>query len=169
MNINMIIFLDFDGVLHPDAVYRPRNKALELRAPGELFMHAPILEEALSFYPEAQIILSTSWVRMLGYERTLEKMPPNLAARVTGATWHKHMAQGGLDPFSWMTRYEQIIAHINRHGVQKWLAIDDLHSGTEVVNWPKQHRHLLVLTEEAKGLGCLEAQANLKTILDLQK
>ncbi len=38
----MILFLDFDGVLHPDAVYLTR-RGVELRAPGELFMWAPIL------------------------------------------------------------------------------------------------------------------------------
>lgn len=159
----MIIYLDFDGVLHPDAVYSSRNKPLELRAPGELFMHAKILEDALAFYPESKIILSTSWVRMLGYERTLKKMPPKLKDCVIGATWHKSMRQGNQDPHSWMTRYEQILAHVNRNGISKWLAIDDLHSGTE--DWPAEHLNKLVLTEQDKGLGCEDAQADLNTKL----
>ena len=161
----MIIFLDFDGVLHPDAVYSPRNKPLELRAPGELFMHAPVLIEALAYYPEAEIVLSTSWVRVLGYERTLKKMPLKLAERVTGATWHKHMVIDGQDPFSWMNRYEQIESHVKRNGIKKWLAIDDLHSGSELNQWPEKCRHLLVLTEESNGLGCPETQAELNTKL----
>lgn len=159
----MIIFLDFDGVLHPDAVYSPRNKPLELRAPGELFMHAPILEDALAFHPEGKIILSTSWVRVLGYERTLNKMPVNLQARVIGATWHKHMVQGGQDPFSWMNRCEQIESHVKRNGIKRWLAIDDLHSGSE--DWSTEHMNRLVLTEQSKGLGSIEAQADLNTKL----
>lgn len=161
----MIIFLDFDGVLHPDAVYSPRNRPLELRAPGELFMHAPVLIEALAYYPEAEIVLSTSWVRVLGYERTLKKMPVNLQARVIGATWHKHMVIDGQDPFSWMNRYEQIESHVKRNGIKKWLAVDDLHSGSELYQWPENSRHLLVLTEENKGLGCPDAQADLITKL----
>ena len=32
-----VLFLDFDGVLHPDEVYLTR-RGPELRAPGELFM-----------------------------------------------------------------------------------------------------------------------------------
>jgi hypothetical protein len=158
----MIIYLDFDGVLHPDAVFRPSNKPLELRAPGELFMHAGILFEALVPYPEAKIVLSTSWVRMLGYERTLKKMPSDLRALVTGATWHKSMKHGNQDPHSWMTRYEQILAHVNRNNVQQWLAIDDLHSASEINQWADKHRHLLVLTEESVGLGCPKSQAKLK-------
>ncbi|MBC7751147.1 MAG: hypothetical protein H7Z73_05430 [Candidatus Saccharibacteria bacterium] len=165
----MIVFLDFDGVLHPDAVFAARNKPLELRAPGELFMHAPVLEQALAFYPEAKIILSTSWVRILSFERTLKKMPAKLQARVIGATWHKHMVQGGQDPFSWMTRFQQIDSHVKRNGIKNWVALDDLHSAYEVAEWPDNQRHRLVLTEQSKGLGCEEAQADLNTkLLEIQ-
>lgn len=158
----MNIYLDFDGVLHPDAVFRPSNKPLDLRAPGELFMHAELLLEALAPYPEAKIILSTSWVRMLGYERTLKKMPSELRALVTGATWHKSMKHGNQDPHSWMTRYEQILAHVNRNNVQKWLAIDDLHSGDEIDKWSSKHKNNLVLTEQKLGLSCPLVQTELK-------
>ena len=57
----------------------------------------------------------------------------------------------------------------SRNNVQKWLAIDDLHSGSEIDYWPKEHRHLLVLTEESVGLGCPKAQADLIETLELQK
>ena len=78
----MIVFLDFDGVLHADAVFRPRNKPLALRAEGSLFMYADILEKALSSHHDVQIALSTSWVRELGFNRTLKKMPAELSVRV---------------------------------------------------------------------------------------
>lgn len=161
----MIIFLDFDGVLHPDAVYALPNRPLELKADGELFMHALILEEALAPYPEAKIVLSTSWVRALGYDRTLKKMPQKLKERVIGATWHKHMRHGGQDPFNHMSRYEQIAWHVRRNGVKRWFAIDDLHSGYEVDEWPQSNRQHLVLTEQSKGLGCEEVQAELNAKL----
>lgn len=44
----MLLFLDFDGVLHPDAVFRRSDGRIELRADGELFMRTPRLVEALS-------------------------------------------------------------------------------------------------------------------------
>jgi hypothetical protein len=132
-------------------------------------MHADILSDILDSYPDVEIILSTSWVRTLGYERTLKKIPPKLKDLVTGATWHKSIRHGNQDPFNWMTRYEQILAHVNKNNVHKWLAIDDLHSGYEVEHWPKKHRHLLVLTEESVGLGCSKAQADLIESLELQK
>jgi hypothetical protein len=165
----VIIYLDFDGVLHPDAVYNPPNKPIELRGPGELFMHAHVLEEALAIYPEAKIILSTSWVRALGFDRTIKKMPPKLAARVTGATWHNKLRQDNYDPFSNMSRFKQIMNHVNKNAVENWIAIDDLHSGHEVYSWPKDQSHLLVLTEESKGLGCPKAQADLNKKLKEMK
>lgn len=159
----MIIYLDFDGVLHPDSVYNQRNKGLQLRAPGELFMHAHVLEEALAYYPEARVTLSTSWVRMLGYEQTLMKMPAKLKLRVIGATWHKEMIIDGQDPFNSITRYQQIERHVKTNGIKRWLAIDDIHSGSE--SWPTEQLHRLVLTEQSKGLGCTDAQADLNTKL----
>lgn len=63
-----LLFLDFDGVLHPDAVYRTR-RGVELRAEGKLFMWAPRLVEALAEHPDVSIVLSTSWVRNIGFQR----------------------------------------------------------------------------------------------------
>lgn len=115
----MILYLDFDGVLHPDAVYRPHNRPLELRSEGSLFMHAAVLEDILGAYPDLRIILSTSWVRMLGYDRTLKKMPVGLRHRVAGSTWHREMRRGGSqDPFDWLTRYQQISRHVEHHAIR---------------------------------------------------
>lgn len=60
----MILFLDFDGVLHPDAVYLTRH-GVELRAEGELFMWAPILEKLLDDCPHIKVVLTTSAQRPL--------------------------------------------------------------------------------------------------------
>ncbi|HOY70272.1 MAG TPA: HAD domain-containing protein [Methylotenera sp.] len=168
----MIIYLDFDGVLHPDAVFNPPNRPLVLRAEGELFMHAQILDDALAPYSQAKIVLSTSWVRVLGYDRTLSKMPLKLKERVIGATWHSQMnhqmyqnSYGGN-----MNRFEQIECHASRTGFKKWLAIDDLFSGYEVDEWPESHRHHLILTDQEKGLSCKNIQAELKEkLLELHR
>lgn len=169
----MKVFLDFDGVLHPDNVVQPHNKPLELQAPGELFMHAQVLLDILAAeHSEAEIILSTSWVRFLRYSRTIKKMPPDLRAKVAGATWHSGMAmpdgspyRRAEDPFNWMSRWQQIEWYVKRHEVTDWLAIDDLHSGEEIAKWPEDQRHRLVLTDPDLGLGCPLAQEDLRTKL----
>ena len=158
----MIIYLDFDGVVHPDAVYRPRNKPLELRGEGSLMMHAPILIGILDQHPDVKIILSTSWVRELGFYRTLKKMPAALADRVTGATWHKSMARrDGLDISYSKSRFQQIESHAVRSGIKDWLAIDDLHSAEETHLWTDEHLDCLVLTEQSVGISSASTQREL--------
>lgn len=114
--INVILFLDYDGVLHPDAVYRRLNGQIELRVPGELFMWAPLLEKIIEEYPELRIVLSTSWVRVLGFRRARGYLPAKLAARVIGATWHSAMGRSSLDIIEWdhQTRFQQVSAYLRR-------------------------------------------------------
>lgn len=64
----MILFLDFDGVLHSDAAYLVNGRPT-LKAEGELMMWVPLLEDALADFPEVQIVLSTSWARELSFSR----------------------------------------------------------------------------------------------------
>lgn len=45
-HLGPVLFLDYDGVLHPDEVFLERGKPV-LRARGELFMWTPLLEAAL--------------------------------------------------------------------------------------------------------------------------
>ena len=166
----MIIFLDFDGVLHPDAVFKPAKKPIELRSPGQLMMYAQILENILNPF-DVSIVLSTSWVRSIGFNKTVKSMPTVLAERVIGATWHSNMVdktvypyasgQYAADPFNHWSRYQQIEHYVVRNSVKNWLAIDDLHSGQEIEKWPLNKRDQLVLTDCVKGLGCNDAQQEL--------
>jgi hypothetical protein len=87
----LILFLDYDGVLHPDAVYRT-SQGIVLRREGlRLFEWAPLLEAALAPYPEVRIVLSTSRVRVVDFDHSRRRLPPRLQARVIGATWHSQM------------------------------------------------------------------------------
>lgn len=147
------VFLDFDGVLHPDEVYLVRNQPV-LRMDGfSLFEWSGILAESLDPYPAVQLVLSTSWVRLLGFEEAREHLPEPLRQRVTGATWHATV------PRRWtqMTRYEQVLHYIERHRTTRWLAIDDDGAG-----WAEKHLPNLVLTDSLLGLGVASAQADLR-------
>jgi hypothetical protein len=77
---NPILFLDYDGVLHPDAVYQT-CRGLELRAPGQLLMHAGVPETILDDHPAERIVLSTSWVRLLSFKRARGVLPPSQCVR----------------------------------------------------------------------------------------
>lgn len=145
----MILFLDFDGVLHPDEVYLTR-KGPKLRGEGELFMWAPALDAELASLPTVQIVLSTSWVRNLGFSRARKYLPESLRARVIGSTWHSSMAKDWADRIWWdqATRHGQIRRYVERAGVVDWLAVDD-----DGESWASSDRTRLVLTDGRLGLS----------------
>ena len=150
----MIAFLDFDGVLHPAFVYLKDGKP-SLSADGELFMWAPLLVEALAPYPEIRIVLSTSWVHVIGYDDSRNALPESLRQRVIGATWHAALDSSPyasqtdtLLGWNQMTRYEQISLYANRVGVNHWLAIDDDHYG-----WKSEDKGRLIQTDPELGIS----------------
>jgi hypothetical protein len=163
----MIIFLDYDGVLHPSSVYMQDGRPT-LRGEGELFMWAPALIEALEPHAHIKIVLSTNWARRIGFVRARDALPESLRKRVIGATWHSHMAlSGGLySAGCWYddaTRYQQIARYVVRAQVSDWLAIDDLHEHTE--RWNEGLEERLIHTWPMSGLGDEETLALLKTKL----
>ena len=163
-----ILFLDFDGVLHPDAVYLTR-RGVELRAEGELFMWAPILEKLLAECPQIQVVLSTSWARNLGFREAKKRLPESVQARVIGATWHSGEAKGWPDQIKWdaLSRYEQIARYCARARVNDWLiAAGQTISGiacctaTQILGWrgwtttPPGRRCVSAARSDEAGLIC---------------
>lgn len=157
------LFLDFDGVLHHDCVYRKKSGEIYIPIEGrELFEHAQYLVDVLQPHPEVRLILSTTWVPVLGsYSKVIDKLPSSLAERVVGATWHSQ-----LHPvwFQQATRYEQIIAAVKRDGRELWLALDNDNEG-----WAEEHRWNLVLTDDDRGISERRKQLELnEKILSLK-
>ena len=145
----LVLYLDFDGVLHNEnCLWHPRRGPY-LDAPDghTLFEHAPLLADILAPFPEIKIVLSTSWVRQYGCTGTAKKLPPDLRNRVIGATWHsayKHLEQ------EWISapRGMQIWGDVQRRHPLAWLAVDDDHFG-----WPKWALDNYVKTDAADGIS----------------
>jgi hypothetical protein len=169
------LMLDFDGVLHPSEIYRDPKTGRIYLAEGvyddgthQLFEHAELLVDLIEKSGvEVQIILSTSWVRVLrSYLKTKRKLPQGLQKLVTGATWHSAMEgeigardiYAGPVGFKYLTRYQQILQYVARHKIpdSDWIAIDD-----DDHRWGEKHRGNLVHTDETEGLGKLETQLEL--------
>jgi hypothetical protein len=142
----MIIFLDFDGVLHPDQAYMTRNGVV-LRCDGHnLFEHADLLADLLEPYPHIEIVLSTSWVFGMGFDIAKKRLPERLQKRIIGATYHSHLEE----KFFWQqwTRHEQIDRYVTRNHLTKWIAIDNDDDG-----WPDDKRQHLIHTDDWGGIG----------------
>lgn len=147
------LFLDFDGVLHPDCVYQIRGKIVLNRDCMSLFEWAPILVELLAPYPEIRIVLSTSWVRVLGYDEALGWLPEDLRVRVDGAT----CTAGREGEWERLSRFEQIARAASAAGYARWLALED-----DVQHWPASHLEHLVACDPDLGLGWKRTQDALR-------
>ncbi|MFH1493369.1 MAG: HAD domain-containing protein [Pseudomonadota bacterium] len=152
----MHLFLDYDGPMHPDAVYVIKGK-ITLKADGiALFEHAPVLEELLEPHPHVKIVLSTSWVRILGFDRAKHYLPAELQRRVVGATFHREMNRDHPGRFASITRFEQINQYVRRHNLERWIALDN-----DAVGWPDELRRHLVHVDDWAGLSDPDAQKQL--------
>jgi len=112
----MILFLDFDGVLHEDPCFDE----------ARLFARAPGLAAALEPFPEVHIVLSTSWRT----ERTLAEMsqplPEALRRRLIDATplITASDSPAALRPYR---RHAECACWLRRQGHEQtpWFALDD--------------------------------------------
>lgn len=143
----VVVYLDFDGVTHDDAVYWSKKLGIHIRTPGRtLFEWAHILEELLAPHPAVKIVLSTSWVRVKSFDYSKRQLPISLQERVIGATFHRRLMRKW--EFDNMPRGAQVLADVQRRGVKAWVAIDnDDHC------WPAPYRDHLIKTEDRLGLS----------------
>jgi len=142
-----VLYLDYDGVLHHERVYRHPKKGIYISAAPQftLFQHAGLLGELLRPYPSVRIVLSTSWVRTLGLRRAASYLPDELRSRVIGATFHSRMSKSD---FSDMPRGQQVYEDYLRRAPSQVLAIDDDENG-----WPPFLREHLVVTDNVHGIS----------------
>jgi len=112
----VLIFLDIDGVLHPNIVHDP-----EL-----LLIHRPTLEAVLRARPDADIVISSTWrtTRTLAELRAL--FSADIAPRIISVTPHWTEVQ---DDDSWgaYVRQAEIEAWLRANGCpwREWVAVDD--------------------------------------------
>lgn len=162
----MILFLDFDGVLHPSSVYLGKDGPT-LKGEGSLFMWADSLANAIAHRTDLQIVLSTNWARHLPYMQVRGYLPPALRSRVIGSTWHRIRTDPaysyGLQFSYWndASRYRQVRRWVELYRVTQWVAIDD-----DAECWDDSDRKHLVQTAPHTGLSDPVALERLAELLE---
>lgn len=133
---SVVLYLDFDGVLHPEDVRLVKNAPVLFRDGVSLFEWAPLLEDALTPFPDVRVVLSTTWVRIKGFSYAKKRLPAGLQKRVVGATWHSQMRHGAgwyskyHNPWAGKSRCSQIVEDSLRRNIgARWVALDDDHEG----------------------------------------
>ena len=150
----MIVFLDFDGVLHPSSVRFNEDLELALECDDKslfLFCWAPILKSILNYVdPECaiKIVLSTTWAHRDGWKEAAKCLTPCLQLRVIGGTVGYDRPRG--------LQIQKYVEDMNIADHQ-WLAIDD-----DDYLWPPHLLDLLIKTDENLGLSEISTQQLLK-------
>ena len=103
--MNKLLFLDFDGVLHPTHF-----------ASESLFNRAYLLEEALAA-STIEIVISSSWRFTHSREKLQKLLPNSISSLVVGVTGGPVI---GKHP-----RYQEIQNFLLPYGPVNWKALDD--------------------------------------------
>ena len=120
----MIVFLDFDSVLHPET----------LRSGTALLSRLPLVEQVLREYPSVELVISSAW-RLKYADPSLAvtalrtQFAPDIAPRVVGVTpEHKTLddrdSPDGLSSFSRQWECE-VWMRAHRPPGTRWMALDD--------------------------------------------
>lgn len=112
----IILFLDFDGVLHEDPCFDE----------ARLFARAPELAQALEPFPEVRLVLSTSWRSQRTLAEMVRPLPDGLRRRVVDATPLVTSADtpAALRPYR---RHAECATWLRSQGHEQtpWVALDD--------------------------------------------
>lgn len=111
--MNIILFLDFDGVLHP---YFLQNT-------DKHFMYINKLEKVLREYPKVNVVISSSWRINNSLEQLKQYFAPDIRNRIIGVTPEIKVSvfesRDGI-------REKEINLYLQENNLNnKWIALDD--------------------------------------------
>lgn len=110
----MILFLDFDGVLHP---FDYTHDAL---------CRLPLLEAWLRTWPGVDVVISSSWRSAFALRELVEILGPQVGSRVVGCT--PVLPRSTLRRFVLAEREQEIGMWLQSswQPLRPWVALDDL-------------------------------------------
>jgi hypothetical protein len=144
-----VLFLDFDGVLHPENAAR-MDWRIERIVGENLFCWLPLLEKLLAPYPELRILVTSDWRRHFSNESLKDLLGP-LGSRFLDVVLT-------YSP----SRYEEIATEADKRQLQRWLALDD-HSSVQEAAAANER---LIWCPPAEGLSSERVQRELTEKLD---
>lgn len=118
-----IIFLDYDGVLHPAST--PSSQ--------QLFSCSHFIEKVID-EKSCDIVISSSWRFHMDYEKLIANLPKKIKDCVIGSTGEPYIGQ--------YSRYNEILDYLKASKLfndVKWIALDD-----SLFEFPKNCEQLIV-------------------------
>jgi len=133
MNNGPVLFLDFDGVLHPNGC-----------APTDCFCLLPALVATIAPF-ELDIVISSTWRRHKSFKWLKQLFPLPFRKRIVGTTG---------DPFPGThARWKEIRAYLRQRPAPDWRALDDFD-----FEFPANCRELIYCDG---ALGCQSGERDL--------
>lgn len=114
----MILFLDFDGVLHPQHDGEPTPV-------DRVFCHLTRFEAVMRDFPNVEIVISSTWRYQFTLDQLRARFSPDIAARIIDTTpqTERHLESQYLPA----RREEEILDWLVTTGREcvPWIALDD--------------------------------------------
>ena len=107
----LLLFLDFDGVLHPQHEGMPTPKEY-------LFCHLSRFEAVMIDFPAVRIVISSTWRTQFPLEKLKGYFSPTIQTRIIGITPYIESGK----------RIDEILLWLRENGVaenSQWIALDD--------------------------------------------
>lgn len=152
--MNAVLFLGYDGCLHPMPVSHSSNKPVLHDESSKLFEHAADLVDLLAPYPDVDIVLSTRWAENHGLVTAISYLPEPLQRRVVGTTYE--FKSDPLKPVL-LTKFDRIMYYVTCRRVDFWLALHHDDGG-----WPVAFKTHLVWSHPHLGIGEKKTRDDLK-------
>jgi hypothetical protein len=139
----MIVFLDFDGVLHS---FTERHV--------QPYHDLQRLEAVLREYPAVSVVVSSSQREEKSLDELRAPFSPDIAPRVVGVT-PVIPIDGAADlPGS---RYREILMYLDEHQADHWVALDD-----DETLFPLACPNLILCEDGFNAFAAMELQTRLK-------
>ncbi|TAL84012.1 MAG: hypothetical protein EPN74_12755 [Rhodanobacter sp.] len=112
----MILFLDFDGVLHPAVC----------TSDTELLCRRPLLESVLRECPQVEIVISSTWRESRTLPQLQALFSPDVGVRIIGITplWQDVQDETSMGTYVRQAEIEAWLRHAGRTW-EPWVALDD--------------------------------------------
>lgn len=151
----MILFLDFDGTLHPNwTLHKRSNRQVAVPYSGPFLVEAPNLASIIEPYSERiDIVISSWWAYTRSISEIAELLPKSIASRIIGSLWLSDQLSRYRSES--MSRYCSIKLWLDHHGIDlagEWIALDD-----EAYGWPAELLDHLVYAQGTLGRPAVQA------------
>jgi len=119
----MLIFLDIDGVLIPNRIHEKYGAPADIMKFNSACLNQ--FENVLRSYPNARVVISSSWREIFPFEIITPLFSPDIAIRIIGFT--PFLNPKNIHQHKYL-RHQEVLEYLRQNQAENsaWVAIDDI-------------------------------------------